>query len=71
MPIILATQEGHCSKPAWQIVYKTLSQKDPSQKTAGRVAQGVCPAFKTQHCKNIKSIGDKPRFKGNSNKNRY
>jgi hypothetical protein len=35
-------QEDHCSKPAQAIVPKTLSQKNPSQKWTGRVAQGVC-----------------------------
>jgi hypothetical protein len=47
-PVILPTQEAAIcrtevqSKPR-QIVNKTLSQKNPSQKRAGRVAQGVGP----------------------------
>jgi hypothetical protein len=32
-----------------QIVHKTLSQKNPSQKRAGGVAQGVDPEFKPQY----------------------
>jgi hypothetical protein len=31
-----------------------LSQKDPSQKRAGRVAQGVGPEFKPQYCQKKK-----------------
>jgi hypothetical protein len=34
-----------------QTVHKTLSQKNPSQKRAGGVAQGVGPEFKLQYCK--------------------
>jgi hypothetical protein len=33
-------------KPAWQIVHKTLSQKYPSQKRGGVVAQSESPEFK-------------------------
>jgi hypothetical protein len=46
VPIILATQEAEIrrimvqSQPR-QIVCKTLSQNNPSQKRAGRVAQGI------------------------------
>jgi hypothetical protein len=43
-------QEDHRSKPE-QIVCKTLSRKNPSQKTVGGVAQGVGPEFKPQYCK--------------------
>jgi hypothetical protein len=32
----------------WQIVQETQSRKNPSQKRAGRVAQGVGPEFKPQ-----------------------
>jgi hypothetical protein len=32
----------------------TPSQKNPSQKGAGRRAQGVGPEFKPQHCKKKK-----------------
>jgi hypothetical protein len=41
MPVILGykNQEDSVSKPAWAIVCKTLSQKYPMQKSAGRVAQ--------------------------------
>jgi hypothetical protein len=34
-----------------QIVHETLSQKNPSQKRAGGVAQGVDPQFKPQYHK--------------------
>jgi hypothetical protein len=47
-------QEDHSSKPARKIVLKTLSRKNPSQKRAGGVAQGVDPEFKPQYCKNKK-----------------
>jgi hypothetical protein len=43
--------EDHSSKPAGQIVRETLSQKHPSQKRAGGVAQGVGPEFKPQYCR--------------------
>jgi hypothetical protein len=55
-PIILATQEAEIrrimvqSQPG-QIVPETLSQKQPSQKRAGGVAQGVGPEFKPQYHK--------------------
>jgi hypothetical protein len=51
-PIILATQEAEIwrltvpSQPL-QIVHETLSQKHPSQRRAGRVAQGEGPEFKS------------------------
>jgi hypothetical protein len=54
MPIILATQEiGFQSQPR-QIVLDTLSWKNPSQKRAGQVAQGVDPKFKPQYGKKKK-----------------
>jgi hypothetical protein len=34
-----------------EIVFKTLSQKNPAQKTAGGVAEGVGPEFKPQYRK--------------------
>jgi hypothetical protein len=37
-----------------QIVQETPSQKNPSQKGAGGVAQGVGPEFKPQYCKEEK-----------------
>jgi hypothetical protein len=45
-PIILATQEAEIRRivvqsQTWQIVRKTLSKKIPSQKRAGKAAQGV------------------------------
>jgi hypothetical protein len=42
-------QEDSSSKPARQIVHKTLSRKNPSQKRAGRVAQSEGPEFKPQY----------------------
>jgi hypothetical protein len=53
MLIILAIQEAIRrivvqSQPG-QIVCKTLSQKNPSQKRAGGVAQGVGPEFNPQY----------------------
>jgi hypothetical protein len=56
MPVIPATQEAEIrrivvrSQPG-QIVCETLSQKYPSQKRAGVVAQGVGPEFKPQYCR--------------------
>jgi hypothetical protein len=60
MSIILATQEAEIrrimvqSQPE-QIVVKTVSWKNPSQKRAGGVAQSVVPEFKPQ-CHEKKSI---------------
>jgi hypothetical protein len=50
-PIILATQEAEIRRilvqnQPRQIVHETLSQKNPSQKRAGGVAQGIGPEFK-------------------------
>jgi hypothetical protein len=50
MPVILATQEAEIRRISVksqlrQIVHKTLSQKTPSQKRAGGVAQSVGPEF--------------------------
>jgi hypothetical protein len=61
MPIILATQEAEImsivvqSLPG-QTVHETLSQKYPTQKRAGGVAQDVSPEFKPQHCKRKKEV---------------
>jgi hypothetical protein len=52
-PVILVTQEAEIrritvqSQPG-QIVHKTLSRKNPSQKMTGGVAQGEGPEFKPQ-----------------------
>jgi hypothetical protein len=56
MPIILATQEAEIRKivvqsQPRQIVHETLSQKNPSQKRAGGVAQGTDLEFKLQEHK--------------------
>jgi hypothetical protein len=54
MPIFLATQEADIRRIAVrnqprQIVRETLSRKNPSQKRAGGVAQGIDPEFKPQY----------------------
>jgi hypothetical protein len=54
MCLIPATQEAEIKKIAVQslprqIVRETLFQKNPSQKKAGGVAQGVGPEFKPQY----------------------
>jgi hypothetical protein len=56
MPVILATKEVEIRRTAvqsqpGQIVHETLSQKNPSEKRAGGVAQGVVPEFKPQYHK--------------------
>jgi hypothetical protein len=56
MPIILPTQEVNIRRiVVWsqpkQIVHETLSQRNPSQKQAGRVTQGISLEFKSQYCK--------------------
>jgi hypothetical protein len=55
-PVILATQEAEISRMVvqsqpGQIVLKTLSQKNQSQKRACGMAQGVGPEFKVRHGK--------------------
>jgi hypothetical protein len=42
-----------------QIVPETLSQKNPSQKRSGGVAQGVGPEFKPQYQKKKKKVNNK------------
>jgi hypothetical protein len=54
-PVIPATQEAEIRKivvqsQPGQIVHKTLSQKTPSPKRTGGVAQGIGPEFKSQYC---------------------
>jgi hypothetical protein len=58
-PIILAIQETEIRRivvqsQRRQIVQETLSRKNPSQKLAGGVAQGVVPEFKPKYCKKKK-----------------
>jgi hypothetical protein len=59
MPVIPATQEAEIrkikvqSQPS-QIVHETVSQKTLHKTKARRVAQGVCPEFKPQHCQKKK-----------------
>jgi hypothetical protein len=55
-PVILATQEAEIRRitvrsQLGQIVWETLSRKNPSQKRTGGVAQGVGSEFKPQYCK--------------------
>jgi hypothetical protein len=58
-PVFLTTQEAViraimvCSQPG-QTIHKILSQKNPSQKRAGGMAQGVGPEFKPYYCKKKK-----------------
>jgi hypothetical protein len=53
MPVILVTQEAEIrrivvqSQPG-EIVYETLSRKNPSEERAGGVFQGVGPELKLQ-----------------------
>jgi hypothetical protein len=56
MPVTLATQEAEIKKLMDQsqpeeIVHGILSQKNPSQKRTGGVAQGVGPEFRLQRHK--------------------
>jgi hypothetical protein len=66
-PIILATQEAEIrritvpSQPR-QMVREMLSRKNPSQKGAGGVAQGVGPEFNT-HTEKKKKRKAKKRLK--------
>jgi predicted P-loop ATPase len=60
-PVILATQETEIRRMAVQsqprqIVHKTLSRKNSSQKRTGGVAQGVGPEFKPQYHKKKKIL---------------
>jgi hypothetical protein len=52
-PVILATQEADQDQASRFEVWEILSRKNPSQKRAGGVAQGVGPEFKSQHLKKI------------------
>jgi hypothetical protein len=61
-PVILATQEAEIRRiKVWsqpkQIVHKTISN-NPSQRKAGKVAEGVGPEFEPQYCKKSAT----PRF---------
>jgi hypothetical protein len=53
LEINVLTSRKFLSQPR-QIVHKTLSRKNPSQKRAGGVAQGVGPEFKPQYQKKKK-----------------
>jgi hypothetical protein len=52
-------QEDQCSKPAQQKGHEILSQKNPSPKRAGGVAQGEGSEFKSQYCKKKKRKKEK------------
>jgi hypothetical protein len=61
MPIILATQEAEIRRievqsQCGEIVCKTLSRKNLSQKRSSGVAQGVGLEFKPQNVKKKKKI---------------
>jgi hypothetical protein len=54
-PVIPAAQKADIRRMAvqsqpGQIVHETLSRKNPPQKCAGGVAEGVGPEFKPQYC---------------------
>jgi hypothetical protein len=54
MPVVLATQEAEIRRTVVQnqpkhTVTETLSQKHPTQKTTGGVAEGVGLEFKSQY----------------------
>jgi hypothetical protein len=49
-------QKDHGWKQPRQIVHETLSQKNPSQKRAGGVAQGVDPELKPLYHKKKKKL---------------
>jgi hypothetical protein len=60
MPVILATQEAEIRRVAvrsqpGQIIHETVSQKNSSQKRAGRVAKGIGPKFKPQYPKKTRN----------------
>jgi hypothetical protein len=62
-PVILVTQEAEIWRIKVQSQPETLSQKNPSQKKAGRVAQGVSLKFKHPYCqKNNPNKQKKPRM---------
>jgi hypothetical protein len=59
IPVILATQEAEIRRievqsQLRQLVLETLSQRNPLQKRADGVTQGVGPGFKPQCCKKKK-----------------
>jgi hypothetical protein len=54
MPVILATQEARDQEDRGSKSAQANSSRHPSQKRAGRVAQGVGPEFKLQCCKKEK-----------------
>jgi hypothetical protein len=61
MSVILVTQEAEIRRIVFQsepgqIVCETLSQKNPSLKRAGGVAQGIGSEFKPQYCQKKKAI---------------
>jgi hypothetical protein len=50
-------QEDHYSKPAWAHSSRNpISEKIPSQKRAGGVAQGVGPEFKLEYHKKENNV---------------
>jgi hypothetical protein len=64
MPVILTTQKAGIRKimvqsQPRQVVPRDPSLKNPSQKRAGGVSQGVGPEFKTQYLKKKKKTNDR------------
>jgi hypothetical protein len=63
MPVILATEEAAIRRISVQDqpgqIRETLSRKNPSQKRAGGVVQGIDPEFKPQYGKN-KEVKEAP-----------
>jgi hypothetical protein len=71
MLVILATQEAeigrmdHGSKPAQaNSLWDSILKKNPSQKRAGEVAQGIGPEFKPQYWQKKKKKKKKKAFLG-------
>jgi hypothetical protein len=57
-------QEDHSSKPAWANSLRDPISKNPSQKWAGEVAQGVGLEFKPQYLQKKKEEHNQLIFKG-------
>jgi hypothetical protein len=61
-PVILATQEAEIRRISVQSQHEQISQKNPSHKRAGLVAQGVGPEFKPQYSRKKKRIKCQPEI---------
>jgi hypothetical protein len=58
-------QEDRGLKPAWANSSRDPILKNPSQKRAGRVAQGVGLEFKRQYCQTQKGFRTRTGYSGN------